>query len=242
MYDAWEARGPERVRLARKALQISPDCADAHVVLAEETARTAEEARDLYAKGVAAGERALGKETFEEGAGHFWGILETRPYMRARLGLAQALHALGKQREAIDHLWEMLRLNPNDNQGVRDLLLGWLLERGDDDAVKRLLDRYPEDWSAIWLYGRALHAFRTQGDTKAARKHLAEAMKENPHVPSYLLGRKPVPGRLPELMGIGDESEAVVCAAGQGLAWHDTPGAPRWLQERSEAERRGRAA
>jgi len=30
------------------------------------------------AKGVEAGERALGKEAFERDRGHFWGVLETR--------------------------------------------------------------------------------------------------------------------------------------------------------------------
>src|SRR5205807_9021952 len=67
MYDAWEASNPrERVRLANEALRISPDCADAYVLLAEETAHRAKEAADLYAKGVAAAERALGPEVFEE--------------------------------------------------------------------------------------------------------------------------------------------------------------------------------
>jgi hypothetical protein len=28
---------------------------------------------------------------FEEGVGHFWGIHETRPYMRARYGLVESL-------------------------------------------------------------------------------------------------------------------------------------------------------
>src|SRR6266508_371017 len=113
MYDAWETPSPrERVRLARQALDLSPDCADDYVLLAEETARSAKEAADLYAKGVAAGERALGKPVFEEEAGHFWGIVETRPYMRSRLGLARALWALGKRQEAAAHAWELLRLNP----------------------------------------------------------------------------------------------------------------------------------
>ena len=35
MYRAFEASGAEQVRLARKALEISPDCADAYVLLAE---------------------------------------------------------------------------------------------------------------------------------------------------------------------------------------------------------------
>src|ERR1700724_1166525 len=95
MYEAWE-RTPSRSRiaLARKALGISPLCADAYVLLAEE-ARSIEEARDYYAKGVEAGELVLGPRGFKQYAGHFWGFLETRPYMRARAGLAGALLKFG---------------------------------------------------------------------------------------------------------------------------------------------------
>ena len=79
MYEAWErTTSRSRTALARKALGISPLCADAYVLLAEE-ARSIEEARDLYAKGVEAGELALGPRGFKEYAGHFWGFLETRP-------------------------------------------------------------------------------------------------------------------------------------------------------------------
>src|SRR5215217_8161002 len=94
------------------SLKVSPDCADAYVLLAEEDAGSLEEARELYQKGVEAGERALGRETFEEEAGHFWGILETRPYMRARQGLAVCLRELGEREEAIEDYREMLYLNP----------------------------------------------------------------------------------------------------------------------------------
>ena len=34
---------------------------------------------------------ALGPRGFKQYAGHFWGFLETRPYMRARAGLAGTL-------------------------------------------------------------------------------------------------------------------------------------------------------
>ena len=54
MYAAWNATGRRRVQLARDALALSPNCADAYVLLAEEAARTVEEARDFYAKGVEA--------------------------------------------------------------------------------------------------------------------------------------------------------------------------------------------
>ncbi len=40
MYEAWDATGKERIRLAREALAISADCADAYVLLAEDGAAT----------------------------------------------------------------------------------------------------------------------------------------------------------------------------------------------------------
>jgi tetratricopeptide (TPR) repeat protein len=130
MYEAYNASGKRRVQLARRALEISPDCADCYVLLAEETAGSLEEARDLYEQGVKAGERAIGPEGFREYRGEFWGILETRPYMRARAGLAHVLWLLGERRQAVEHLQDMLRLNPDDNQGLRYLLIrGRLLGR-----------------------------------------------------------------------------------------------------------------
>ena len=74
MYEAWDTGAKrERIELAKRALEISDLCADAHVLLAE----TLVEARRHYEAGVAAGERALGAQAFERDAGHFWGLLET---------------------------------------------------------------------------------------------------------------------------------------------------------------------
>ena len=157
IYEAFETGSHrKRVQLAKKALKVSSDCADAYVLLAEETAKDPEEAKELYEKGVQAGESALGEEAFEEDAGHFWGILETRPYMRARQGLALASWELGERSEAIAHYQQMLHLNPNDNQGVRYLLANALLEEGLDDDLGELLESYEDDAGAGWVYARAL--------------------------------------------------------------------------------------
>ena len=62
MYDAWErTTSRSRIALAHKALGISPLCADAYVLLAEE-ARSIKEARDYYAKGVEAGSWRSGRK------------------------------------------------------------------------------------------------------------------------------------------------------------------------------------
>ncbi|HXY17585.1 MAG TPA: tetratricopeptide repeat protein [Gaiellaceae bacterium] len=83
--------------------------------------------RDSRSPSVAAGERALGPRIFAEGAGYFWGLVETRPYMRARAALAALLWKLGRREEALEHARELLRLNPNDNQGIRYQQAKWLL-------------------------------------------------------------------------------------------------------------------
>jgi hypothetical protein len=75
--------------------------------------------------------------------------------MRSRAGLAIALIKLGDESAAIEHFWAMLKLNPNDNQGIRYHLLGCLLRHDDAAAVKKLLAAYKDKWSACWLYTRA---------------------------------------------------------------------------------------
>ncbi|MGO8989407.1 MAG: BTAD domain-containing putative transcriptional regulator [bacterium] len=230
IYDACEGTDQKRrVALARKALEISPDCADAYALLAEEAASSLSEALDLYRQGVEAGERALGKEAFEEDVGQFWGILDTRPYMRARAGLAECLWAAGKHEEAVEHYKDMLRLNPNDNQGIRDLLMPRLIEMGRDEEAEVLFSQYRDDGMAFWKYSRALLDFRKMGDSEISRKSLVAAVKKNKHIPAYLLGRKKMPQLLPEYYSPGEESEAISYTKENLEAWKITPGALDWL-------------
>lgn len=115
VYEAFDQEDPERqIALARQAVEMSPDCADAFILLGDNVSGT-EEALPLYEQAVEAGERAIGASGFRDYAGHFWGILETRPYMRARWELAECLLALGQVDGAIEHFRAMLELNPNDN-------------------------------------------------------------------------------------------------------------------------------
>jgi tetratricopeptide (TPR) repeat protein len=231
MYDAWDqTTAPARIALARKALKISPLCADAYVLLAKEDAKSPEEALEYYRKGVEVGEQALGPKGFKEYAGHFWGFLETRPYMRARAGQAATLSALGDVEAAISNYRDMLRLNPDDNQGLRYVLAVCLMKSGNTEALKTLLKQYEEDVRALWLYTRALIAFRESeaGDEKAeelARK----AWKANSHVPAALAGTKKVKPSTDGYITIGGEDEAAHYVNKWGFDWLTTPGAVDWL-------------
>ena len=236
IYDAWESSDRERrVALAHKAVSISPDCADAYVLLAVETAAL-DKAVELYRKGVEAGERALGEDAFESDAGEFWGILETRPYMRARAGLALCLWDRGQFEEALTHLRDLLKLNHDDNQGIRYILAARLLELGRDDELAEHLNAHEEDGSAFFTWTRALLAFRRSGDNPWSRRALADALNANSHVPDYLLGHKPLAEELPGFTGIGDESEAMYWVTENIKAWRNTNGALAWLAARLAAD------
>jgi len=231
VYQAYDADDlEERLELASEAIDICPDCADAFVCIAE-LAPSPNEAATMYRLGVEAGERALGgPEAFGEYEGHFWGILETRPYMRARLGLAQCQWAAGQREEAVDHCRELLRLNPNDNQGVRYVLCSYYCDLGRNDELQQLLTEYEDDGSAEWLFSRAFLTFRQEGDTDISQRLLRAAHDANPHVAKYLLGHEQLPMDLPEYVQRGDDSEAVAYAANFLTGWRSVAGAVSWVR------------
>jgi len=248
-WDAWDEPDPaRRIALAKKALKVSPLCADGYAILADAAKAGSDEQLELWRRGVAAGEEALGSELFEEMAGHFWGILETRPYMRSRVGLAVALWRRGTRdavardevalNEAIGHLQAVLALNPGDNQGARYLLAGWLAQADRAVELEALLAAYGDEYSAFWGWTKALVAYRKAGDTDASRALLAEAVEINRHVRDYLCGDRAVPRRKPPYYSPGAPSEAVVYIEDHAAAWRDTAGALDWLRAQRPAPKK----
>lgn len=229
-YSAMEAstRG-EAIALARQAIAKDPDCVDALTILATAEAKSADDLIAGMEKAVAAGERSLGAGFFEENKGHFWGILETRPYMRARQHLAEYLHDAGRLSEAIHHYEAMLTLNPNDNQGVRDLLLGCYLEKNDLNGAQRLSHKYKSDAGAVFGWGRALERFLS-GDGQEAERALKHARTGNRFVELYLTGRKKIPPKMPDYYSFGSQEEALICVDIIGAAWAAHPEALAWLR------------
>ncbi|KAF3204115.1 hypothetical protein TWF106_001631 [Orbilia oligospora] len=80
---------------------------------------------------------------FENCIGHFWGVLETRDYMRARYNfvdtIMQVFGATGGRidvvRSSLEHLLDMLRLCRGDNMGVRDVVPGLYIRLGRDQEA-----------------------------------------------------------------------------------------------------------
>ncbi len=240
MYDAWESGDMrERIAMAKKALAVSDLCADAWVDMASGTSDIVE-ARELYERAAAAGEEAvrleLGPDAFADYARSFWKVLPTRPYMRAVAGLSDLMWDMGEREESIALIREMLRLNPNDNQGMRSYLISRLFALDDLPGVEDLLETYREPIFAEWNWNMALLTFRREGDSAGAASILDQAIEVNPFVPKLLTGATPVPASTPPQYSLGSPEEGIFYAILNGKNWSDTKGALIWVARKTKGK------
>ncbi|MEH7491288.1 SEC-C metal-binding domain-containing protein [Neobacillus niacini] len=229
VYDAMEVQGPKRYKLAEEAINLDPNCVDAYVILIENST-SRQEALMLSEKAMKIGEKKLGKAFFVENKGHFWGMFETRPYMRAKAQYADALFQLGKITEAIQQYEEMLVLNTNDNLGARYMLFVLYLDKGEMSKAEKLLKQYEEE-SAHGLYNKLLLEVLKNGFSTKATKILKEAKRQNSFVIPFLTGKKRVPKHMPEYHGWGDENEAVIYADEHLHLWRKIEGLQEWFKK-----------
>ncbi|MBN3083120.1 tetratricopeptide repeat protein [Pectobacterium polaris] len=229
MFDAWETDDQESVlKLIRKAIKKSPLCADAYTFYCE----ISEEPPDskisnletaLYAACIVLG------EDFQEFAGHFWGFVETRPYMRAKADLVDALWESGNFYPAMAHCREMLKLNPNDNQGIRYLLAGYYLELEIVDDLALILDDYSGDTRPYLQYTRALLAYRKSSPD--ANDIAKAAIDSNRHIPGLLSKCKLQPKSKSGYITLGGMDEAIYYVNNNIKPWLRTSGAIEWLSQ-----------
>jgi ActR/RegA family two-component response regulator len=144
-----------RRTMAEHALESSPDCVDAYVILAEgERDRAA--AASLLEKAVEVGEQLLGSKFLAKYEGDYWAECEARPYLRARVALARCLWDAGQGESALDHYREVLRLNPPDNLGVRYALAECLIHLDRSQALNDLAREHRDDVAGEVLRRRNL--------------------------------------------------------------------------------------
>lgn len=230
IYDAWEATTDEEAAaLIFSALKLDPTNVDALLQAAAYAGLDDDEEIEFLRKVVAIGEQNLG-EDFKKMAGHFWGVSETRPYMRARERLAEALRCAGRLDEAIANWSAMLELNPNDNQGIRYLLLPSLLALKQLAPARKLLTAYPgeTEYNTVFAWSRVLEQFLS-GEPRKAETALAAARKQNPHTQAYLKGNRRLPKQLPGGYAPGSKEEAISFAEFLHAAWARHPEALQWL-------------
>lgn len=79
---------------------------------------------------------------FESDVGHFWSVMSTRDYLRARFALANHLQVLGtldSVKEALDHMVDLLRLEERDTFNLLDIIPTLLLRLDRDQECYDVL-------------------------------------------------------------------------------------------------------
>lgn len=221
LYDAQMTNGPKQKELIKEALSIHPNSPDAYLLLAENAYEDSEFGR-LVLQAIQAGEKDLGKAFLLKNKGSFWGILETRPYMRAKEVYANYLFEIGETEQALTHAEALLLLNPKDNQGIRYLLLPIYIELNDLTKAQELINTYDEQ-STNFLFNQVLVEFLTNGMTLATKRYIKEANQHNSYVKDFLKGTQDMP-EIDELKNqYGEEFEAFEYAEFHVNLWHSHP-------------------
>lgn len=204
----------EHLALLHKALEINPGCVDAEILLSGYECGFLGDRVQRVERATEHAKRLLGQE-FYEWAGHFWGFVETRPYIRGLSYIATEYLEFDRYEKAIPYLELALAYNPNDNTGARYMLVPAYLCKQQFFSAIALIDAYKDDGSAWWLWSAAFAAFLHPLPKDAADrpdKALREAHAANPHVYSYLIGENALKRKKPPYYSPGGESEAA-CAA-----------------------------
>lgn len=172
-----------------------------------------------------------GEEYFEENKGHFWGMLETRPFMMHLLEQTMLLWDAGGRDRAVSQLQYLLELNPNDNQGVRYVLMSRLLELDRLDEAQELFDFYDEEYSADWLFSKLLFSIKSNQDKSIIEELYEEAVEENEFIVPFLVGKKKIPQSLPSFYSPGDENEAIIYVDLAQMVWKKNKNAIKMLKK-----------
>ncbi len=215
----------EAIGLAEKAIEIDPDCAEAYQILGDYKAIDAQSAAPWYKKAMDAAKRTIGEKNFEEYKGHFWGFHETRPFMRAKQSYADTLVYSEKNEEAVAQYKEMLELNPGDNQGVRYAYGANLISLNQFEDYEALLEMFPDEGGAAWLFNKALYTFATKGMSQASVSTLLKAHQSNENVLPILAGKVDLSTSQPSYYSPGDDNEAQHYVRENANAWMSVPNA-----------------
>jgi len=214
------------------ALEMDPDCIEAFELLGS-LEPAMEIATAFFEKGISIGRKKFGGIYLKKNKGMFWGLHETRPFMRCMAEYADILFSLDRVGESVGIMEEMIELNPVDNQGIRDQLLLGLVVLGDKERFGKYDKKYKDDIMAFPQFNRALFAFKTEGDSPEAKKKLQKAMESNKYVVPMLLADGSPEG-YPEYHGFGDKNEATYYVFFSYRVWRMVPGAIEWLKNKTK--------
>lgn len=175
-------------KYAKQAYEISRECFDAIITLAMLEDNSIKRMQILE-DGLTYEKERLTKGGFfnKDIIGSFYGYFETRPYINGLYHKAMFLTESGKMRQAIDVCNEILKLNNNDNTGVRYLLLAIYAYLEDEKSLLKLYNKYKENNLEMLIPLFIL--YYKSGDNKKACEYLKEINKANPNFLKMFKGK-----------------------------------------------------
>nr|WP_158651929.1 SEC-C domain-containing protein [Marinobacterium profundum] len=160
-----------------------------------------------------------------------WVIAENRPALRALMRLVTLLNDTGRKAQAVELSEWILRLNAEDNHGLRWELMDAYLKGGRDKDALTLAQLYDGDIAPQTRYGKVLALFRL-GDLAGAEAAVRDAHTDLPYVARYLCLKRI---RQPELdefgITLGGEDQAWFYRDDMRATWDATEGALDWLKK-----------
>lgn len=155
-----------------------------------------------------------------------WGFLENRPFMRLYANLGLEYEKRGKFLEAKTIFDRLLKWNPNDNQGMREVAFHCNIELKLFEEALNICDRYSGDALPSILFGRPLVLIML-GKNKEAEKALRLAIKYYSKIAIELLNKnhKPPVNFDENYIAMGSDGEAYLYWKDFGQYWEQTPGA-----------------
>jgi tetratricopeptide (TPR) repeat protein len=218
----------------RRLVGDYPEFIDAYhhlAMLLDETGRR-DEALRIWQETVQMGLICLPAE-FIVGRDHLpWDCIDNRPFLRAYHGLGLEMLERHEVTRALAIFEHILALNPDDNQGVRALVVDCCFQLKLPSDVLALCRRFRGDFLEALLFGRALALYQL-GRKAQAGKALQVAIRNYPKIAQELIKprhRAPKDLRADRITE-GGADQAYWYWRDQGQHWKETPGALAWVAE-----------
>ena len=177
----------QAIKYAKKAYEKCPECFDA-IIFQCDLEENGIKRMKLLDAGLKTEKNRLIKEKYfdKENIGHFYGIFETRPYIRGLVIKAEYLLEEGKLRQAESVCNEVLKLNANDNMGVRYLLMAIYATLEEENDMLKLYKKYPEE--DLEMLFPLFAIYYKNGNDKKAKEYLKRIDKCNPNFVKFFKG------------------------------------------------------
>lgn len=198
-------------KYAAKAVELNPRLELDVAIILSQYEKSPLNVEKTYEEALAKEEKYLKKEGFftDDYIGIFYGVVETRPYMRGLYQKAKFLLLEGKITLAKEVCLEILRLNENDNLGARYLLMAIYAYLEDEKEMLNLSKKYKQETFEM-LYPQFALYYKL-GNYKKAKDYLIRINKANTHFIEYIKDTIKEEKNVPEgCYSIGGASEIMM--------------------------------